>query len=322
MRRYSSGRRRARLFVLAVLLLAVAVAGVAAEVAHGHTSHHEHAVSVASASPSPRTIATPRASTRLATRPTTQLTTRPTVAFPSVAAIAKGLDWAEDRDADVGVALVNSQGKLYGYNDRQQFQSASLAKAMLLVAYLRRYPEPTAAMRVTLTTMIEDSDNDSADAIYAVVGNRGLLGVAHVADMEDFTTGTSWINTEMTAADQAHFFFTYEQYLPAQSVSFARTLLSHITAIQRWGIPAAAGPAGWQVFFKGGWLGEDNYAMNQAAWLERDGVRWSLAILTAYNPTSSYGWQTLKGITGLLLGCQPTPAYLAIIHQYDTGPDE
>jgi hypothetical protein len=101
-----------------------------------------------------------------------------------------------------------------------------------------------------------------------------------------------------------------------------QTSRARVSAIQRWGVPAAAGPAGWPVFFKDGWLGEDNDVMNQAAWLERDGVRWSLAILTADNPTSSYGWQTLKGITGLLLGHQPTPAYLAIIHQGDAGPDE
>jgi hypothetical protein len=43
---------------------------------------------------------------------------------------------------------------------------------------------------------------------------------------------------------------------------------------------------------------------------------------TSRNPTSSYGWQTLRGITGLLLGYQPTPAYLAIFHQRDAGPDE
>jgi hypothetical protein len=43
---------------------------------------------------------------------------------------------------------------------------------------------------------------------------------------------------------------------------------------------------------------------------------------TSRNPTSSYGWQTLKGITGLLLGHQPMPTYLTIIHQGDAGPDE
>ena len=231
--------------------------------------------------------------------------------------MARALGWARDREGDVGVAVVNSRGVLRGYNAHRQFQSASLSKAMLLVAYLRRHPRPAPAMRATLTTMIEESDNASADIVYDVVGNSGLRSVARIAGMRDFETGTSWIDAEVTAADQARFFYRYQRYLPARSMAFARRLLSSIIAEQRWGIPAAAGPAGWNVFFKGGWLGEDNTVMNQAAWLERDGVHWSLAVLSDDNPTSSYGWQTQKGITGLLIGHEPSAAYLAVVHQYD-----
>jgi hypothetical protein len=206
---------------------------------------------------------------------------------------------------------------MYGYHAHRQFQSASLAKAMLLVASLRRHPRPSGSLRTTLTTMIEKSDNASADAIFADVGNSGLRAVARLARMRDFDVGTSWIDTEMTAADQARFFYSYQHYLPARSRAFARRLLSGITALQRWGIPSSAGPAGWKVFFKGGWLGEANEVMNQAAWLEKGRVRWSLAVLTEDNPTSSYGWQTQKGITGLLLGHKPTAAYLAVVHECD-----
>jgi hypothetical protein len=243
-------------------------------------------------------------------------------AFPGAAAITAALDWAGARASQVGVAVIDSRGVLHGYNARRQFQSASLAKAMLLVAYLRRHPKPTAAMRTTLTEMLEDSDDASADAIFDVVSNKGLRSVADLAGMQDFSVGTSWIDTEMTAADQARFFYDYESYLPAGSLAFARSLLSGVTPIQRWGIPAAAGPAGWTVFFKGGWLdqgGRPNSIVTQAAWLERGGVRWSLAVLTDDNPTNSYGWQTQKGVTGLLLGHEPTPAYLAVVHQFDAS---
>ena len=33
--------------------------------------------------------------------------------------------------------------------------------------------------------------------------------------------------------------------------------------------------------------------------------------MTDENPTKSYGWDTQKGFAGLLLGHEPTPAYLA-----------
>src|SRR5665647_702928 len=72
--------------------------------------------------------------------------------------------------------------------------------------------------------------------------------------------------------------------------------LSGITAMQRWGIPAAAGPEGWQTFFKGGWLGMDNRLMLQAAWLERGQKRWALAVMTDDNPDRAYGWDTQKGV--------------------------
>ena len=31
------------------------------------------------------------------------------------------------------------------------------------------------------------------------------------------------------------------------------------------------------------------------------------------NPTRSSGWDTQKGVTGLLLGQEPAPAYLAVV---------
>lgn len=237
--------------------------------------------------------------------------------FPGSSAVAAALRWARSRTCRVGVAIIDSRGRLQGYHDQLQFQSASLSKAMLLVAYLRLHPQPGEDARETLTAMIEESDDDAADTIFSEVGNRGLLRVAKLAGMRHFATGYSWIAAQVTAADQARFFYRYEHYLPARSVTFARSLLGGITPIQRWGIPAAAGPDGWRVFFKGGWLGDDNNAVTQAAWLQRGHVRWALSVLTADDPTSAYGWQTMKGVTGLLLGHQPTAAYLAVVHDSD-----
>jgi hypothetical protein len=51
--------------------------------------------------------------------------------------------------------------------------------------------------------------------------------------------------------------------------------------------------------------------MVQAAWLERGKRRFALAIMTERNPHGGYGFGTLKGVAGVLLGEEPTPAYLA-----------
>ncbi len=232
-------------------------------------------------------------------------------AFPGSQAVVAALKWAADRSGKVAVAIVDSHGRFSGLNEHATFQGASLVKAMLLVAYLRSHPGPDASLDPVATKMIEESDNASAYAIYAVVGEKGLEKVAAAAGMRDFRPGSGWIDTRLSAADQARFFYDYLSYIPASRRAFARRLLSGITPIQRWGIPAAAGPAGWTTFFKGGWLGMDNRLMLQAAWLEKGGRRWALAVMTDDNPDRSYGWDTQKGATGLLLGQEPTPAYLA-----------
>jgi hypothetical protein len=231
-------------------------------------------------------------------------------AFPGAKAVSAALSWAGGRDSETGVAVVDSRGELHGRHEHVLFTSASLAKAMLLVAYLRKQPHP-AALDGTATTMIEKSDNPNAFTIQGAVGMSGLRSVARLAHMQDFQAGSSWIDCKLSAADQARFFYDYLTYVPASRRSFARQLLNGVIPIQRWGIPAAAGPDGWTTYFKGGWLGEDNKLMLQAAWAEKDGVKWSLAVMTDENPTKSYGWDTQKGFTGLLLGQQPTPAYLA-----------
>ena len=233
-------------------------------------------------------------------------------AFPGSTAVGKALRWAAGRTGDVAVAVVTSRGELKGLREHRTFQSASLAKAMLLVAYLRAHPHAYALDGVA-TKMIEESDNASAYAIYGQVGKSGLLKVAKLAGMQDFTAGSGWLDCRLSASDQARFFFSYETHLPASRRAFARSLLSGIIPIQRWGIPAAAGPEGWKTFFKGGWLGLDNRLMLQAAWLEKGKQRWALAVMTDDDPTRSYGWDTQKGVTGLLLGREPTPAYLAVV---------
>ncbi|MFA4964789.1 MAG: serine hydrolase, partial [Thermoleophilia bacterium] len=233
--------------------------------------------------------------------------------YPGAASIAAALEWAGARSGSVAVAVVDSNGELHGLRAHRTYQAASLAKAILLAACLREHPKPDPALDATATTMIEESDNASANTIFGVVGARGMKAVAALAGMDDYEQGTSWLDARVSAADQARFFYGYLEYVPKARRGFARELLSGITRMQRWGIPAAAGPEGWTVYFKGGWLGLDNHLMNQAAWLDKGGRHWALAVLSDENPSRSYGWDTQKGVTGLLLGREPTAAYLTTV---------
>ncbi len=219
---------------------------------------------------------------------------------PTARARRAAFAWAAQRAGDVTVAVVDSRGGLYGYNKWRPSITASVVKAMLLVTYLRRHRTVSDGMRATLTRMITVSDNAAADVVYAHVGRDAVQRLARAAHMSTFRAGSSWIVSKVAPADMARFFRDMERYIPPAHRRFANGLLAHIVSYQRWGIPVAAEPRGYRVYFKPGWLGAWTLA-NEAARLERSGVRIGLAVFTDHNPTSGYGKDTIAGVTARLL---------------------
>jgi hypothetical protein len=220
---------------------------------------------------------------------------------PTARALRRATAWARGRAGVVSWAVVDSRGRLHGFHARRECQSASVVKSMLLVAYLRHHRTISSSRRATLKRMIDYSDNNATAVIYRIVGRRGLVSLARTAHMQGFHPHGGWITTRMTAADMARFFVDMKQYIPKRHRSFANGLLAHIVYFQRWGIPPAAEPLGYHVYFKGGWLGAFILA-NQAARLERGRVRLGLAIFTSRNPSSPhYGLSTISGVAARLL---------------------
>jgi hypothetical protein len=219
---------------------------------------------------------------------------------PTPRAVRRAFAWARTRAGDVAVAVVDSRGVLHGYRATRRFHSASMVKAMLLVAYLRGHRHITPAMRGVLARMIERSDNAAADVLYGIVGRRGLVGLARLSGMRSFRPNGGWITTLVTAADMARFFRDMHEYVPARHVRFADTLLASVIPAQSWGVPAAARPLHYRVYFKGGWLGAWVLA-SQSARLQRRSVRLGLAVFTDRNPGPDYGKETIRGVTARLL---------------------
>jgi beta-lactamase family protein len=186
-----------------------------------------------------------------------------------------------------------------------QYSSASLVKAMLLVAYLDRRDVRHRRLRVgekrLLGPMIRVSDNDAATAVYAQVGPAGLRKVARRSGMRRFAPNPVWGGCQVTALDQARFFSRIRHLIPQRHRAYALGLLRRIVSYERWGIPHAR-PAGWRVYFKGGWFNDDDgWRVHQAALLERGGRHISIAVLTRGNPSLGYGAATISGVTARLL---------------------
>ena len=95
-----------------------------------------------------------------------------------------------------------------------------------------------------------------------------------------------------------------DDLLPGEFRGYARNLLSHIVPSQSWGIPAVARRHGWQVYFKGGWLPKEG-VFSQVARLERPGLTFTVAVMTAGGPSMGYGEQTIEGVTAALLRNPP-----------------
>jgi hypothetical protein len=193
-----------------------------------------------------------------------------------------------------------------GFAIHSRFHSASVVKSMLLVAYLRMVAHAHRALdaddRAVLYPMIHSSDNDAATDALDDVGEDALNGVARDAHMTSYVPGGgTWGFTEVSAADLARFFYNQDKLIPRRFDGYARRLLSGIEAGESWGIPAVARPE-FSVFFKGGWLPEIEGLVNQAARLERPGIKFGLAVLSTHDPSMEYGEQTIEGVTARLLG--------------------
>jgi hypothetical protein len=227
--------------------------------------------------------------------------------FPDPTAIERADAYLGRRAGRTALAVVDSEGRVSGIHEHWTFVTASVVKAMLLVAYLRRLHaigEHTVDPHSNsiLYPMINVSDNSAATRIWSIVGEEGLYSVARAAGMSEFSISGFWADAEISPADQARFFFEMDSLIPPEFVGYARSLLSTIAAYESWGIPAIARPRGYKVFFKGGWrstrLGQ---LVHQIARLEGHHRIFSIAVMTDGNPSMAYGINTIQGVTAALL---------------------
>jgi hypothetical protein len=214
------------------------------------------------------------------------------------------IQYLQTRQGIESFAFVDYRGTLHGYRRWRVAQSASILKPMLLVAYLSKHSvraRPlTTEERGLLGPMIRRSDNAAAEIILGRVGERRLNALASRANMVHFRFHAAWGHSEITAGDQARFFFRIDSYVPDRHRAYALRLLATIVPSQRWGIPPVT-PDGWRIFFKGGWRTATGRITHQVALLRGGGKRLAIAILTEWNPSHAYGTRTIRGIAARLL---------------------
>jgi beta-lactamase family protein len=219
--------------------------------------------------------------------------------------VAAAVAYAEHRRGQIAFAVRTPNGGAWGWHQTATFPSASVLKAMLLVAYLDlpsvRARPLRSPDRALLAPMIQRSDNAAAGRVLGLVGRARLRALASRAGMRRFTPVTGiWGLSRIDAADQARYFLHVDELVAPRHRAYAMRLLNTVTPTQRWGI-ARVQPFGWRLYFKGGWGSGTGWVDHQVALLTRGDERVSVAILTHLDSSHAYGKETLRGIAARLL---------------------
>ena len=130
-----------------------------------------------------------------------------------------------------------------------------------------------------------------------------------------------WTHAHFSARDQAMFFWRLERLTPMRFRDYAIGLLRSIVPRQSWGIPRIGRRRGASVFFKGGWRGTGlGQLVHQASFIRYRGTRFSLAVLTDGNPSTTYGIRTIKGVARRILSATPGSVSAALgLRRLDAG---
>jgi len=212
---------------------------------------------------------------------------------------------AQARAGSVSFAIRTERG-VEGLAPDQAYPSASVVKAMMLVAYLRQPSVRGRALRPDdrnlLTPMVRWSSNKDASAVSVKLGFGALDRLARRAGMTQFVEATQdcWGCARVTARDQTRFFLGIDRLLPRRHRAYGLGLLARIVPRQRWGVARAA-PRGWTLYFKGGWGSGSGAVDHQVGLLARGDERVSIAVLTVGSPSHAYGKATLRGVSKRLL---------------------
>jgi len=232
----------------------------------------------------------------------------PLPTYPSSGAIAAAGRFLDGRAGRTSFAVVDSTGHVSGLRLHEHFETASVVKVMMLVAYLQmlaaRHRSLSGSDTALLYPMIHISDNEAASAVFSIVGGAAVARVARESGMTDYAPGIGWwAYTQTSAIDQARLFSMLDRLIPQRFYGYARYLMSTIEPSQSWGIPPVARPR-WRVFFKTGALPERGL-FNEVGRLERGPITFTIAVFTDGDPSMAYGEQTIEGVAVDLLGHTP-----------------
>jgi hypothetical protein len=219
-------------------------------------------------------------------------------------------DLVSQLDARAGVvsaAVVDlDSGYLYQYRPGQQDITASIVKVQILATLLAQAQAVGRALspaeQSLATSMIEESDNDAATALWDDVGGApAVQAFDRSVGMNGTFPAFAWGLTVTTALDQVillQHLVLPNPVLSSASRSYELGLMESVTPTQAWGVSAGAAP-GTSVALKNGWLPVGpTWQINSVGWVHGSGRDYLIAVLTSGNPSEEYGIQSVGLVAG------------------------
>ncbi len=206
--------------------------------------------------------------------------------------------------AEVSVAVLDPDSGESASYGTGAFDTASIVKVDILAALLLRAQDAgrslTTEEKTYAVAMIENSDNDSASALWRAIGTAGGLDAANVRFGLTGTAGGDgplWGLTQTTAADQVallrQVFVADGSELSEASRAYVRGLMGRIADGQRWGVSAAAdGTGGTAWALKNGWLRRSTtglWVVNSIGRVESGGHGYLVAVVSRGSGTQAEG---------------------------------
>ena len=203
-------------------------------------------------------------------------------------------------DPDVNAVVYDvTHQQYYSYNATAQFIMGSSMKVPIMLTFFdmieRQGREPTAREMVLLTTMIENSNNDSASALYygEIGGAQGVaryLQSIHITGLQPDPDAWGYSLVTPQAMVQLLTDLYNGTILTAHHRQLAFYWMEHIESDQQVGVGDTA-PGGTTVAMKDGWLpGPDNlWAMNSSGIVMQGQETYIISVYTHEQPTLGNG---------------------------------
>jgi beta-lactamase class A len=216
--------------------------------------------------------------------------------------------YAAVQGANMGIAVYDvTRHRAFAYNDTTVFLLASSAKVYIMCSYLDFVEGQQRALRsdevATLTSMIEESDNNAAQLLYDRMGydagQRRYLQKLGIPGYVANPNGWGWAEESPAAMVHLLGLLYTGQILTTGDRQLALALMGHIDPQQQMGIGATA-PQGATYAMKDGWVpGPDNlWALNSSGIVTAGAETYILAVYTQHQP--SYDWSKVEHVCGAI----------------------